>query len=228
MFTPFAYIKTFGVSSGGTTTIEGPYTVHTFTTDSIFTVNQNYTMNYLLVGGGAGGYQGGGGGGQVVTGSATINVGTYPIVIGQGGINQDLQTAGTASWGTATTGLGFTADLGKGASYNASFGTWQGGWNDYIPCTPVIYNTYEAGAGAGAGGCASPSSPNGGDGVAVTVANRSAVYYGAGGKSSAGGTNGLGYGNPGSGGSGGTSSFPLAGNEVGQNGIAIIWYLTNI
>jgi hypothetical protein len=226
IFTGSAVAPAPPIATGGTITYEGIFTVHTFTTSGSFVVNTNTTMNYLLVGGGGGGYYAGGSGGQVITGSAIINAGTYPIVIGQGGVNSDLNTVGLACYGTNTTGLGLTANLGFGVVYTPEWGTWVGGGNAYIPCTGVRLNSYNPGAGAGASGCASTGSPNGVNGVEVTVANRSAVRYGAGGRSSAsGGNNGLGYGNPGSGGSGGTG-FPLTGNDFGQNGVAIIWYVT--
>jgi hypothetical protein len=79
-----------GVSAvGGTIEYINEYTVHTFTSSDTFTVASGGEMEYLVVAGGggssAGFYSGGGGAGGMLTGTTTINVGSYAITRGSGG-----------------------------------------------------------------------------------------------------------------------------------------------
>lgn len=104
-----AIVSDFFIASGGTETTSGNYKLHTFNSNDTFQVTAvaapgapaDNAIELLVVGGGgAGGAQaedgplGGGGGGGVVyipvSSNETIidEIGTYPVVIGQGGPGQ--------------------------------------------------------------------------------------------------------------------------------------------
>ena len=69
------------------TPYENGYVVHTFLSSGNLVVFKGGEVEYLIVaGGGAGGTYGGGGGGGVRTGSCSIERGTFPVVVGDGGI----------------------------------------------------------------------------------------------------------------------------------------------
>ena len=80
--------------------------IHTFTNDASFVLMQDVFADVLLVGGGGGGGSssgGGGGGGAVVAiTNLYLPAGTYPIVIGKGGIGC-YGGGGIATGGTPTT-----------------------------------------------------------------------------------------------------------------------------
>lgn len=80
--------------------------IHTFTNDASFVLTQGVFADVLLVGGGGGGGSssgGGGGGGAVVAvTNLYLPAGTYPIVIGKGGIGC-YGGGGRATGGTPTT-----------------------------------------------------------------------------------------------------------------------------
>jgi hypothetical protein len=81
--------------SGGSITVDGLYTIHTFNTNDTFVVTSNKLADILVVaGGGAGGppaaannYSGGGGGGGgvIATSSFPLVKGSYPVIVGAGG-----------------------------------------------------------------------------------------------------------------------------------------------
>ena len=99
--------KNFFIASGGTETTSGDYKIHTFNSDDTFQVTAvgdpgANAIELLVVGGGGGGGgpspdgpNGGGGGGGVVyipvSDDETIinEIGTYPVVIGQGGAGRE-------------------------------------------------------------------------------------------------------------------------------------------
>ena len=80
-------------ASGGTVTTANiggtTYTIHTFTANGTFTLNSSsLAVDYFILGGGGGGggqIGGGGGAGQLATGNTTISVGSYSVVVGDGG-----------------------------------------------------------------------------------------------------------------------------------------------
>lgn len=118
-------------ASGGAETTSGIYKIHTFTTNGNFIVQTapaEATIDLLMVGGGGGGgatgggncgHGGGGAGGLIYRTSESITAGTYPIVIGQGGLGCLGDGAGVkpnAANGTDTTFKGLTALGGGGAN----------------------------------------------------------------------------------------------------------------
>ncbi len=119
-------------ASGGTETTYGSYKSHTFTSNGTFTVSANLaskTVDILLVGGGGGGgrkhtvFAGAGGGGGAgahrAASGQTASVASHSIVVGAGGAYY--------SAGSASTGLGLTADGGgKGHHYNHSTNSGNG------------------------------------------------------------------------------------------------------
>jgi len=130
------------VSSSGTETTDGLYTIQTFTSSGTFNTSIGLNVSVLIVGGGgAGGYEigGGGGGGAVVFNNSYIANGNLNIIVGNGGI--------------PTTS---SADRG-GNGGNSSFGTliaWGGGGGGANPSDDVITTS---GANGGCGGGASGS-----------------------------------------------------------------------
>lgn len=77
--------------TGGTITIDGLYTVHTFLTNDTYVSTSAKNISFLLVaGGGAGGLGaswnsgGGGAGGLIYNASSQVTATSYPIVIGRG------------------------------------------------------------------------------------------------------------------------------------------------
>ena len=94
-------------ATGGTVTTAGDYKIHTFTSSDNFVVTNNLSnFEYLMVAGGGGGGSGysnssyaagGGGGGGMITGSISVNNGTFPIVVGAGGVGQAEDTQKTYS-----------------------------------------------------------------------------------------------------------------------------------
>ena len=62
--------------TGGTKTVSGAYTVHTFTASSTFTTNVPITIDLLLVGGG-----GGGGGGAAGSNNFNGSAGGSGVII---------------------------------------------------------------------------------------------------------------------------------------------------
>ena len=84
-----SYISNF-LSSGGTKTTDGSYTVHTFTGSGTFTFSSapiGFSVEYLVAAGGGGGGRAGGGGGAggLRIGSISLTDGSYTVTIGAGG-----------------------------------------------------------------------------------------------------------------------------------------------
>ena len=105
-----------------TTTSTTTTTTSTSTSTTTTTTGAPISITYLMVaGGGAGGayrHAGGGGGGGMLSGSATITTGTYPIVVGAGGVGSDVY--GTApSNGNDTTFNSLTSIGGGGGNGSA-------------------------------------------------------------------------------------------------------------
>ena len=187
----FSGMRATGGDSIVSTTIGGTrYKVHTFLDDGTFTVTTEGSIDALLVGGGGGSgtYGGGGGGGCVIHVQAKpLSVGTYSVVVGDGGSGRAYTIAATSSHdGGSTTFNGYTATGGgAGGNFNgndARPGANAGGNGAYdatvridgvAPSSIDDYDTiyagntgglfyfggvYPSGGGAGANG-------DGGDGV---------------------------------------------------------------
>jgi hypothetical protein len=236
---------------GGTITTSGGYTYHTFQADDDFEVTAgSASVQYLIVGaGGSGGdlRGGGGGGGGVLTGSFSVSVGAYPVVIGQGSSGNN----GGNSTAFSQTAIGG----GKGSSgsgIDGSSGASGGGGSD-VPSAGGAGTSgqgYAGGdggkdvagdgdaAGGGGGGAGGPGnssndfSSNGGPGRDVW-----GTYYGGGGGgnqdlySGSGGAGGAGRGGAGGNPSEAGTDYTGGGggggeNKKGGHGVVIIRYPT--
>ena len=194
--------------TGGTITTDGLYTIHKFTTNGTLALPNTGDIEYLMVGGGGGAASsvgGPGGGGGYLAGTATITNGSYPVVIGDGGVGKAAGSKTFGNDGTDSTFNGLTAkggggggaaDTNNGRDGGCGGGTGPGpgstagqgyagpprqGYNGGVS---TIQWVCPGGGGAGQQGGDSSASAGGkgGDGVAndilVTGVN---VYYGGGG-----------------------------------------------
>jgi len=202
-------------------------------------LNQTYTVNYLVVaGGGGGGVIGGGGGaGGFRSGTTSVSGGTaYTVTVGAGGapppngpgqaaaspgsasvFSSITSTGGGGGGSYAGTQAGSSGGSGGGGCINGGAGgagtAGQGsnGGTGY----PSAGATAGAGGGGGAsgvGGNGGPPGPggSGGNGTASSITGSSVTYAGGGG----GGTNTGGVSSPGGSGGGGSGT----GNTYGSNG----------
>lgn len=250
------YIK----AEGGTISYFQDQKIHTFSTDDDLEIThapQGSTLWYLLVAGGGSGIGGanrgggGGGGGVLEDNSHGISVGTYPIVIGQGGTQSS-----TGNNGTDTTFDGLTAvgggHGGRSDQIGADGGSGGGGGNNtHAGGTGTPGQGYDGGdsthlqsggGGGGAGEAGADSVVNiggdGGDGIQSSITGTSTYYGGGGGgcaqtQAGLGGQGGGGNGAKGSddasngtdglGGGGGSVWDGSTGGD-GGNGIAIFRY----
>ena len=170
-----------GISRSGGATIEGYYNITTVTGAGSaweydvyrFTSSGNVIISggsidiyYCLVAGGAsgGGYRGGGGGaGGMLTGTATLSPGTYPVIVGAG-----AAAGNDPAYGNHSTWNGLQATRGGRAGQDSE-GGFTGGSG--------------GGASDGSGG-----SGTSGQGLAGGSGNGAASHYGGGGgKATAGG-----------------------------------------
>ncbi len=180
-------------ATGGTITFDGEYTIHTFTTSSDFEVTNGGDIELLIVAGGGGGgtgYWGGGGGagGLIYKSEHEISIGTYPVVVGNGGALKEngenssfdgLIAIGGGNGGGQTIGhpilLGGNGGSGGGAGwgdYGVTYGlgTNEQGNNGGTGYPKMSYGAGGGGGGAGEeGGNAAEEVPgNGGDGLEFT------------------------------------------------------------
>lgn len=222
-----------GAATGGTITVDGDYTVHTFTSGGTFNTNGNLLVDVevLIVAGGAGGGSargGGGGGGGVIGGDAdpllmTLN-GEYEVVVGSGGAHDANGQDSTFNEETAVGGGFGGGEVGYGAINwgGTNGGSGGGGSAEYSGGTGVSgqgnsgasgtgAGNYLGGGGGGAG--AAGSGVNGGAGRLSTITG-TPTYYGPGGGGSGNG------GTPGVGGTGGGGDGTITGGATGGAGAA--------
>ena len=214
--------------TGGTLTFDGAYSVRTFTSDGTLGISGgNLACEYLVVGGGgrgdfgnydvvgaaAGRGGGGGSGGQTLTGSTTINSGSYAVTIGNSQENTSVGSLFTALKGNdGSFRIGGSSVGGSGAGGNGENTPTgipaQNGQNGVLSTISGSSVRYGAGGGGGANFAFGSGGTTGGGngGNYQTPTNATA------------GTNGTGSG----GGGGATSSNRGAGGR----GIFIIRYLT--
>ena len=235
------------VASGGT---EGYfykdsswYKSHTFLSSGTFTVTTGGNVNFLLVGGGGGGGAsdggftcGGGGGGAQVREfeNEAVTAQGYSLTIGAGG--------SSATNGSDSTGLGYTAEgggAGGGAAGAATSrtnaaggggrGHWQGNSMSGGTGTYAGGNGYTSpeigGGGGGNGGVGSNATSTvggaGGNGVGTTKLSGGTTYYGGGGGGSclsSSFTPGSGTHGGGNGGDGNTGASATANTGSGGGG----------
>ncbi len=129
-----------GKASGGVVTVDGAYTIHTFTTDGTFTtLVDNLVVDYLNVGGGGDRFYGGGGGGGLnyITGQDMGAKGDNAVTVGLAGSYPDpggsttfiTTIAGGGSGGNSSQ-VGFAGACGGGGGWSgapAGQGVFYGG-----------------------------------------------------------------------------------------------------
>jgi len=191
-------------ATGGTITTSGEYTIHTFTSDGIFTPNGNLNVEYLVVAGGGGGGKdgqsgnpsgGGGGAGGLLTGTTTVSATSYPISVGTGGAGSLVPgTIGANGGNSIFSTVTATGGGGGGVSWEYAGAGGSGGGASYGEDPYYFY-----------GGAASPAGQGnkGGDGVALNFAGA------GGGGAGAAGNNPGGSGAAGTGGNGGSGLASL-------------------
>lgn len=195
------------------------------------TTSQSYTVSVashvsVIGGGGGGGYGGGatghvgGGGGSGYLTKASVNPGTYSVVIGAGGALNG-GNGGTSSFGavTAAGGLGVAGQNSAGANGGSGGGSSynNGGFNGS--------NGFGSG-GTGSGVKVALYSPSSVGGVWDSAGNRAGKLYGGG----SGGRSGQSGGetaaaNTGGGGSGGgnTDGSSVINGGAGGSGVVLVW-----
>jgi hypothetical protein len=120
----------FFSASGGTVTYSGSYTIHTFTANGTFTVNNvSKSMESLVVGGGGSGgtsgpgsYNsggGGGGGGGVSSSTNTVSPGNHAISIGGTGSGSSFASFNTVGGGSGGEAVSSSSAEGRRANGGA-------------------------------------------------------------------------------------------------------------
>lgn len=207
---------TYIVATGGTITTSGDFKIHTFTSDSTFTIETaptpaNNKVDYFVLAGGAGGggfYYGGGGGAggfreshsTPVSGSYTasplatptaldVSSQAYPIQVGGGGAGGSGQATRGVSGTPSIFSTITSAGGGGGGSVSPNITGASGG-------SGGGGGTYPSSSAAGGSGNTPPVSPpqgnNGGNGSSPAL-----ISGGGGGAGEAGNTDGQGHGGDG-------------------------------
>lgn len=185
--------------SGGVETIDGAYTVHTFTSSGTFNITAGGTAEMLIVAGGGGGGdgspQGGAGGaGGLLFGNYTFTEGSYSITIGAGGAGSAADAQGaTGSDSSINTSTPLTAKGGGGGGGGGAAkdglnggsggGTGSGSGNTAGTSTQTSISTLTGYGNVGGTSLTGTTGGSGGGG---------ATSVGGNGSSSTGGNGGLG------------------------------------
>ncbi len=197
-------------ATGGTITINGDYTIHTFNSSGAISFPKAGNVSVLVVGGGGGGGDnwagGGGGGGVVYEASHAVNAQSYSITVGGGGVGassgdggngensvfDNITAVGGGGGGGSISGGGTGNNGGSGGGGQVVDGTGGSGTvgqgydgGDALGTWSSPY--YGAAGGGGAGEVGEDGQPpasggggNGGDGLAYDISGVS-TYYGGGG-----------------------------------------------
>ena len=217
--------------SGGTKTTSGGYTYHTFTSSGNF-VNTiaSLSTEFLLVAGGGGGGSGddgsgggsGAGAGGAIDGTATLNVGTYGVVIGGGGAGGqrsgggNVGTNGSNSTFNSNTAIGGGFGLDNGATtVGQGGGSGGGGFRSGSVGSGTSGQGTNGGSGAGAG---APGAGGGGGGKGGGGGNATSTNGGSGGPGINWKSLGTFYAGGGGGGGDGSGPGGSGGSSVGGNG----------
>jgi len=224
------------------------YLAHVFLESGTFTATSGGILEYLIVAGGGGGggrHGGGGGGGGLISGLAEVNVQSYNIIVGAGGIGALTDVVG----GTGTNSSAFNLiAIGGGGGGSFTGGSWSsgtnggsggGGGNTAGLSTGQGFNggvrsNEEAGGGGGAAGVGeNGSESNGGNGgpgktniILGGTLNTGFKWAGGGGGgawTSKGGDGGAGGGGGGGAGNIATGNEGLGGSggfNIGQAGVS--------
>ncbi|MGB4420605.1 MAG: glycine-rich domain-containing protein [Candidatus Saccharimonadales bacterium] len=208
--------------TGGTETIDGSYTIRTFTSSGTLSVtNGTLTgVNVLIVGGGANGQPGsgdyagsGGKGGQVVSLSNQTLAGDYVITVGASNQASIFNTTTATSGSGASGGVGATPDNGLLNGDNGSIGT-----SSVITGVTKYYGGGGGGGGTWEQGSGGLGGNYGGGGGGANIFPAVGDDYGQDGDNGTANTGG------GGGGGGGGTDGGAGGN--GGSGVVIIRYLT--
>ena len=216
--------------SGGSITSAGGYRYHTFTSSGNF-VNTiaSLSTEFLLVAGGGGGGSGddgsgggsGAGAGGAIDGTATLNVGTYGVVIGGGGAGGHRSGGGTGTSGSNSTfnsntaiGGGFGVDNGVTTNGQGG-GSGGGGFRSGSVGSGTSGQGTNGGSGAGAG---APAAGGGGGGKGGGGGNATSTNGGSGGPGINWKSLGTFYAGGGGGGGDGSGSGGSGGSGIGGNG----------
>ena len=229
-------------ATGGTITMSGAYTIHTFTSDGTFTPNgvPDNGVEYLVVGGGGGGGSntgGGGGAGGFRTGTGfTVSAQAYTITVGaagsansgDGGSSTFSSITSTGGGGGGTAGVNGRAGGsggGAGGAAAATGGAGTGGQGTDGGDSTADGSPYGSGGGGGASEAGADETAGvggkGGDGTSSSISGSAVTYAGGGGGGVyTPGTNGAGGAGGGGAGAAGTATAPTAGttNRGGGGG----------
>ena len=228
-------------ATNATNSANGTYTIISFTyPGGTLVLSKSVTATFLIVGGGGGGGSGGqtgggGAGGAVYVSTPTvIPTGSYPVVVGAGGVahtNGSNSTFygytgyGGGGGGNWINGGGLSGGCGGGGSGEGGAGA--AGTQGFRGGDGRSQNT--AGGGGGGMGVAG-STPNGGNGLQYNITGSNIYYAGGGQGGGSSGTPGLG----GGGASGVQGTNGLGGGGGGGNtggtggsGVVIVSYIIN-
>ncbi len=180
------------ISTNGAETIDGDYTVVTFTSNGMFNLSgSNLNASILVVAGGGGGgnpsgtHSGGGGAGGIIFNSSfNIIPGNYNVVVGSGGTSASAGSDSSFSTITATGGGQGGTGSGNGGNGGSGGGAGSGGTGGTGVAGQGFGGSnggYPAGAGGGgveAGG--TDAGAYGGDGLQNDI-NGTNIFYAGGG-----------------------------------------------
>lgn len=195
-----------GKPTGGTITIDGEYTVHTFESSGTISFPKGGLIDVLVVGGGGPGGKGhsggGGAGGVIYETDFSVSAGSYAVTVGAGGKahphvpilnggNSVFSTltavGGGAGWCYLDTDAQDGGSGGGGAYFNGANhppgdGTdgqgYDGGTSYRYGEDPYVL--YQGGGGGAGEVGGSGFNMDGGDGIACDITGAS-IYYGGGG-----------------------------------------------
>ena len=187
------YTDSSGLNPRSSPPYTGGYTVHTFTTNGIFTVSSDScNVQALVVAGGGGGaaLSGGGAGGLIYYGPQSPNAGSGYTVM-NGSLNIVVGNGGTQNNNGQNSSFGSLIAIGGGGGNSASGGSGAGGCggsnppgygtagqgNNGLSVTDGGYNYCGGGGGAGAAG--GPTA-QGGIGLQYSISGTSTYYAGGG------------------------------------------------
>ena len=154
-------------ATGGTVTTDGSDTIHSFTSDGNFVISSGTgTVQHLIIGGGGSGGSsasngagmGGGGAGGVIQGTATMSSGTYPVVVGTGGVQTNIGTGNNNPPDQCSNQYYSTGDKGTSSTFNGleAYGGGAGYGNGDSAClgsaTEWEYDGDIRDGGSGGGG----------------------------------------------------------------------------
>ena len=217
-------------ATGGTVTIAGGYTIHTFTSSGTFVAATAGTVDVLVVGGGGGGsvhHAGGGGAGGVVHGTSfAVSAGSFTATIGAGAAGAQNGTNGVDSsifsliakgGGRGGSDSQQVSQGGSGGGANGGGSNTTGGTSNQASFTGTTSYGNSGGNGAGSSNGPGNGYPGGGGGGAGAAGSSySGANGGAGGAGRAFSISGSSvyY----AGGGGGSSNIQQGGNSSGAGG----------